>query len=478
MATVELREPVRLNLAQRLALAAYGVLMRLLQPWLRRKLMRRAKAEPGYAHAVPERFGHYGSVAAHEAIPALTTAAAAQARLVWVHAVSLGETRAAAVLISALHKALPGMRLLLTHSTATGRAEGQHLLHPGDLQAWLPWDTPTAVARFLTHFQPRVGVLMETEIWPHLVRGCAQAEVPLVLANARLNERSWRQAQRLAWLAQPAYAGLSAVYAQTADDARRLTALGAHVQGVWGNLKFDAQPDAQRCEAGRRLRQAWRRPVVMLASSREGEEVDFLKKIQSLALDRKQFSASDFDVSSVRWLVVPRHPQRFDEVAELIRQQGFAVARRSQGAMDASQAAEQGIEVQGARPPTVWLGDSLGEMDFYYSLADVALLGGSFQPMGGQNLIEAAACGCPLVLGPHTFNFADAAQAAIQAGAALRVADMNSAVDASVRWLQQPRVREAAAALAQGFVRGAQGAARSTAMAIAAWLNAGGSASG
>ena len=433
---------------QRLALAGYSLLAWLATGLLRRKLRRRARAEPGYALAVEERFGHYD-----------TPASRSGSVLVWLHAVSLGETRAAAILVQALRAQLPGMRLLLTHGTATGRAEGARLLQPGDMQAWLPWDTPGAVRRFLQHFRPTAGVLMETEIWPNLVAACRVHGVPLVLANARLNEKSLRGARRLAWLSRPAYAALSAVWAQTGQDAARLRSLCAPVAGVFGNLKFDAQPDAALLAQGRAWRALQPRPVVMLASSREGEEALWLENIkqkQPAALVDKALTAINSNVLTVpvQWLIVPRHPQRFDEVARLCAAAGLSVSRRSQW-RDAPEAAD------------VWLGDSLGEMALYYGLADAALLGGSFAPLGGQNLIEAIACGCPVLLGPHTFNFAEAAEGAVQAGAALRAADMGAALDQALALVHAGDQRAQMVQRCGAFLAQHQGAAQKTAAAIA-----------
>ncbi|MGC3985830.1 MAG: 3-deoxy-D-manno-octulosonic acid transferase [Pseudorhodoferax sp.] len=413
-------------------LRLYGWLTWLAQPLLRRKLARRAVAEPGYGAHVPERFGHYGQPPS--------------SGWIWVHAVSLGETRAAAVLIAALRERLPGMRLLLTHGTATGRAEGARLLREGDLQVWQPWDTPGATGRFLAQFRPRVGILMETEIWPWLIASCGRAGVPLVLANARLSEKSLQGAQRVPLL-PPAYAALAAAYAQTEDDAARLRAAGAPVAGVFGNLKFDATPDAAQLARGRQWRAAAGRPVVLFASSREGEEAALLALLQ----------ADPAAAAAVQWLIVPRHPQRFDAVADLVRAHGFAVARRS-GWGDAPPA--------GAH--AVWLGDSLGEMALYYGLADMALLGGSFEPLGGQNLIEAAACGCPVLMGPHTFNFAEAAELAEQAGAALRVEDLAQAVQTVQRLVADPGARRQASDASLAFAASHRGAAARTAAAIAA----------
>ncbi|KQP35511.1 3-deoxy-D-manno-octulosonic acid transferase [Pseudorhodoferax sp. Leaf274] len=415
----------------------YGWLTWLAQPLLRRKLARRAAAEPGYGQWTEERFGRYTRPAS--------------SGWVWVHAVSLGETRAAAVLVAALRERLPGMRLLLTHGTATGRAEGARLLRDGDLQAWQPWDTPGATARFLAQFRPQVGILMETEIWPWLIENCRRAGVPVVLANARLSEKSLQGAQRVPLL-PPAYAALAAAYAQTEDDAARLRQAGARVAGVFGNLKFDAAPDAAQLAQGRQWRSAAGKPVVLFASSREGEEAALLALLQADAAA----------AGAVQWLIVPRHPQRFDAVADLVRTHGFAVARRS-GWGDAPPAGSGAI----------WLGDSLGEMALYYGLAEMALLGGSFEPLGGQNLIEAAACGCPVLMGPHTFNFAEAAALAEQAGAALRVADLRDAVGQAQRLARDLPLREKAAQAALGFAAAHRGAAARTADAITSLLGLG-----
>ncbi len=409
------------------ALALYSLLTRLVQPLLRRKLARRALAEPGYGVAVPERFGHYS----HPPVNGV----------LWLHAVSLGETRAAAVLLDALRQRCPDLRLLLTHGTATGRAEGAKLLRPGDLQVWQPWDTPEAVDRLLAHHRPRLGVLMETEVWPNAVAACRRLGVPLVLANARLNDASWRRARRLRSLSGPAYAGLHAVYAQSDADAARLRDLGAPVAAVLGNLKFDARPDPDQCAQGAAWRGQQTRPVVTLASAREGEEMALVVALKAFlgsfpapapvnpGEDATDSGANDSTRTRseplpgpaprlpVQWLVVPRHPQRFDAVASLLQAEGFSVSRRSAWGT-------------GPAAADVWLGDSLGEMALYYSLSDVALLGGSFEPLGGQNLIEAIACGCPVVMGPSVYNFQAAADAALATGAALATVSMQDAVQA------------------------------------------------
>jgi 3-deoxy-D-manno-octulosonic-acid transferase len=412
-----------------------------LVPLLWLKLQLRARREPVYGQAIAERFGYYGETALTGAL--------------WIHAVSLGETRAIRSLVKALRLAHPDLRLLLTHGTATGRSEGVKLLRKGDVQAWLPWDTPAAVGRFLQHFQPRLGVLIDTEVWPNLSAIAQQQGIPLVLVNARLSERSWRKAQRWSALAKPAFSGLSAVWAQTEEDAKRLRSLGAPVNAVMGNLKFDAVPDPKLLATG----QAWRnalsaRPVVLLAISREGEEAIFLQTLQQHPEYLQQ----------AQWWIVPRHPQRFDEVADLLQASGLPLQRRSQWPADVAHTAvpqEVGLV----------LGDSLGEMPLYYGVASVALLGGSFAPLGGQNLIEACACSCPVVMGPHTFNFKQAAEWAIEAQAGLRCTDMATAMATALAIAIDRQLQQQMSQAAQLFASSHQGAVAHCVKALATWLD-------
>lgn len=419
-----------------LARALFSALAWAVQPLLRRKLRRRALAEAGYGVAVPERFGHYQPE---------DLGRDARGRWVWIHSVSLGETRAAAILIKALRERMPNMRLLLTHSTATGREEGAKLLAQGDLQVWLPWDTLGATKRFVEQFRPAVGVLMETEIWPNLIAACANAGIPLALANARLNEKSEAGALKIKPISQPTYGALAAVWAQTEDDARRLRNVGAHVHAVLGNLKFDVQPDAVQLARAEQWRAALPKPVLLFASSREGEEALFIDALKALG----------DQATAVQWLIVPRHPQRFDEVAQLLVDAGFVVSRRSQWQ-------DMPPEPEGA----IWLGDSLGEMALYYGLSSAALMGGSFAPLGGQNLIEALACNCPVLVGPHTFNFSQASEEAVQAGAALRVADMHGALREALALLAHPDRLAAARQRGRQMMQSNRGAAAATAQAI------------
>jgi 3-deoxy-D-manno-octulosonic-acid transferase len=376
----------------------YTFLLRLALPFLLARLWWRGRAEPGYRDAVPERFGIYRTDRPE--------------RLLWIHAVSVGEARAAEPLVRALGRALPEHRILMTCTTAAGRETLKQVYGEAVLIAYLPYDFPESTQGFLEYFRPCLAVLMETEIWPNLLAQCARHGVPVLLANARLSEKSARGYRRLRPLVGPAFASLAAVCAQSAADAERLRALGARAVEVTGNLKFDVEPDAAKLAAGGAWREAVARPVILLASTREGEE--------RLLLDAAP--------AGPLLLLVPRHPRRFDEVAEL------AQSRRSQQPMPAPD-------------DRVHLGDTMGEMAFYYGACDVAIIGGSFAPLGGQNLIEALACGAPVIVGPHMYNFTEATQLALQAGAALQVGDAAGAMRAAAQLLadgaQRGRMSEA-----------------------------------
>ena len=415
-----------------LARVGYSTLLRLLTPAYLLRLWWRGRREPLYRHALAERLG-------------LGYRAAAPGAL-WLHAVSLGETRAAAALVDALRAQRPGLRLLLTHGTATGRQAGKTLLRESDAQCWLPWDTPGAVRRFLRHHRPAAGVLMETEIWPNLLRGAAAERVPMVLANARLSEKSEARGERIGALVRPVAGTLAAVLAQTEADARRLRSFGATRVQVCGNLKFDVSPNPKLLARGLQWRQMLARPVVLAAVTREGEEMPLLQCWAALDAPRPLL------------LLVPRHPQRFDAVADMAADFDFKLQRRS--TWTALPPAE-------ALSADVWLGDSMGEMPLYYAAADVALLGGSFGRFGGQNLIEAAACGCPLVMGPHTYNFSEAAELSLAAGAAVRAAGIEEGVARAVALARNP-ARNDWVQRAFGFAAAHRGAAERMAREVLA----------
>lgn len=422
--------------------ALYTGLLALAAPLFWLGLRRRARREGGEWDILGSgRFGRYPGLSAP--VPG---------RL-WIHAVSLGETRAAKPLIDGLLAA--GTPLLVTHATATAREECARLFAPAIAQgrlelAWLPYDFPRAMAGFLARFRPCAGVLIEREIWPNLVAAAQAAEVPLVLVSARLSARSARGMARLRLLMRPAFAGLDQVLAQTQADARRIAALGAARVSVMGNLKFDVSPADALQERGRRWRAAWGRPVLMFASTREGEEVRFLEAIAE---------TPDLPGNPL-FLLVPRHPERFDDVAAQLANAGLAFARRSRMTEPAALA-----------PDTRWLlGDSVGEMAAYYAAADVAIIGGSFADFGGQNLVEASAAGLPVIVGPSTRNFAQAVEDALEAGAARQVEDASAAVRLALNWLDHPAERQAMREAARAFVAAHRGATQVALAALQPYL--------
>ena len=333
---------------------AYGLLLYLALPFVLLRLGWRARRQPQYAQHMGERFGFYHG----DSVPQ---------PLIWLHAVSVGETRAAEPLVQALRTKYPGHQILLTHMTPTGRDAGLSLFGNDVRRCYLPYDYSGAVRRFLDHFRPQIGLLMETEIWPNLVHTCKARGVPLHLVNARLSEKSFANYQRMHALIADTFGKLTAVAAQTAADAQRFTALGAQHVSVFGNLKFDVEPPPALLAEGARLRaNMGKRQVLLAASTRDGEE-QLLIEHQCHAIK---------ELPNLLLVMVPRHPQRFDEVAALLDKHGVRYQRRSENA-----AIRAGTQVL--------LGDSMGEMFAYYAACDVAFIGGSLLPFGGQNLIEA-----------------------------------------------------------------------------------------
>ena len=385
--------------------ALYTLALRIAAPFILLRLWWLGWREPGYHRHIRERFGYYRDGRGPGPAPR---------PLLWLHAVSVGEARASAVLVRALAAAHPDHDLLLTCTTAAGR-EALKELHGETVQvAWLPYDFPGSARRFLEHFRPRLALLIETELWPNLVAACRAFGVPVLLANARMSEGSALAYGRLPGLAGPTLAALAVVCAQSEADAARLRSLGARRVEVTGNLKFDSTPDAAKSAAGKSWRASLARPVLLLASTREGEEKILLDALP--AWDGKLLV-----------LVVPRHPRRFDEVSAL------AQSRRSSNPLPTPQ-------------DRIHLGDTMGEMDFYCATADVAVIGGSFVPRGGQNLIEACAAGVPVVFGPSMFNFAEAARLAVEAGAAHQAGDAAGGVAEALRLLANAQEREKMAA--------------------------------
>lgn len=365
----------------------YTLAILALLPWALLHLVWRARRQPEYLRHWGERFGVFPPAPGEP--------------LIWIHAVSVGETRAAQPLVAALRKRYPGHRILMTQMTPTGRLTSEAVFGNQVERCYLPYDTPWAVARFLAHFRPVVGIIMETEIWPNLVAGCHGRAIPLLLINARLSAKSARRYGRFPRITAETLAKLAAITAIGEDDARRLRELGAPRVTVCGHIKFDIDPPTEQIARGDEFRRfCGDRPLLLCASTREGEERLILAAWAPLR-GRGMLLA-----------LVPRHPQRFDEVARLAADGGFKIARRSTNA---------------PVPPDadIWIGDSMGEMFGYYAAADAAFIGGSLLEYGSQNLIEACAVGTPVLIGPSIFNFPDTAKAAVACGAAVQIADAN-----------------------------------------------------
>lgn len=412
----------------------YTALLCLLIPLGLAKLLLRSLRQPEYLHHMAERFACY-----HRPRPAEP--------VLWLHCVSVGETHAAIPLVNALRQHYPGYRILLTHATPSGRATGEQLFGGAVERVYLPYDLPGMVARFLGHFRPRLGLILETEVWFNLIEACARHGIPLLLVNARLSEKSARGYARFGALVSQCLHRLTAVAAQTEADAARLRALGALRVAVTGNLKFDVTPPAEAAALGAQLRRLFgpTRAVFLAASTRDGEE--------TLILD----AVAAAKVPGLLTVIVPRHPQRFDEVARLLERRGLRYVRRS-----ANLPAQAGVDVV--------LGDSMGEMFGYYGACDLAFIGGSLLPLGGQNLIEACVMGRPVLIGPHTFNFAEASMQAVACGAARRVQDVAELAAALRQLLADATARQAMAEAGLAFAAANRGATRRTLAIIEKYL--------
>jgi 3-deoxy-D-manno-octulosonic-acid transferase len=398
------------------------------------RLLWRGRKQPGYLRHIGERFGRYSI--------------RPDGPVIWLHAVSVGETRAAEPLARQLEAAYPDHRILLTHMTPTGRDTGLQAFGDRVLRCYLPYDLPWAVHAFLRRFHPRVGVLLETELWPNLIHGCRSHGTPLYLVNARLSERSARGYRHVASLVRDALGALAGIGAQTAADAQRLESLGAHRVDITGNMKFDRGPKPEDLARARHLRTLFgtQRPVFLAASTRDGEEELVLSALGGMP-------------ANLLTVIVPRHPQRFDAVAQALARRGVRFQRRSDDRPIPSDIA-------------VVLGDSMGELFGYYGACDVAFVGGSLLPFGGQNLLEACAVGKPVIVGPHMFNFEEATRLAVEARAAVQIADPQGLGVALAELLRDAPRREQMAKAGLELMRQHQGATVRTVALLNAALKA------
>lgn len=397
----------------------YTLLLYLALPFVPLKLLWRGIKQPEYLQHWGERFGFY-------AIKPLKP-------VIWIHCVSVGETRAAAPLVKILLSQYPQYQILLTHTTPTGRATSQQLFGDDVSRVYLPYDVPFAVRNFVNHFAPKIALIMETELWFNLIDACHRQQIPQLLLNARLSAKSAQGYAKLGRLVQNGLSKLTLIAAQSNDDETRFKLLGATHTMVAGNLKFDATAPAESEALGLQLRAllgGTKRKVLIAASTREGEEPMILDAVQGL------------DVLTV---IVPRHPQRFDEVEALLKERNILYMRRTQ------------IQTPIPANIQVVLGDSMGELYTYYAAADVALVGGSLLKFGGQNLIEAASMGKPILIGKYTYNFAEATKAAVQSGAASQVRDVENLREKIQFLMDNPSKREKMGQAALNFSKASTG---------------------
>ena len=389
-------------------LRLYSLVMGLVLPLALLRLLGRSLKAPAYRRRWRERLGFY---------PERPLASA-----IWIHAVSVGEVQAAQLLIKRLLARYPGQGILVTTTTPTGSSRLRSLFAEQVRHVYMPYDLQWVVRRFLRAVRPRLAVVMETEIWPNMLCLCAAQGIPVVLANARLSERSARGYARFGSFARTTLRRFAAIAAQGPADAQRFLALGvepAKIE-VTGSLKFDLAPPASLQEQAEAMRRAWgpERPVWVAASTHEGEEGPVL---EAHARVRERLPRTLL-------VLVPRHPERFERVGALVARRGLSLVRRSEAAVcDAATA--------------VFLGDTMGELPVFLAAADAAFIGGSLVPVGGHNLLEAAAAGVPVVVGPHVFNFAEITALLVQEGAALQVSDAEQLAQLMGGWLSDAAQR-------------------------------------
>jgi 3-deoxy-D-manno-octulosonic-acid transferase len=406
--------------------ATWSIVVYLLLPYVVGNLVWRGLRYPAYWHRWPERFGFVASLAPQRAI--------------WVHAVSVGEVRSAAPLVTALLERYPAHRLVVTTMTPTGSAQVREIFGDRVSHCYVPYDFPDAVRRFLDRVRPEAAVIAETEFWPNIFAECGRRRIPLLLVNGRVSQASLRGYLRVPGLAREMLGNADLLCAQTRVDAQRLRNLGAPEQllHVTGNLKFDVELPIRLLEEARELRGHWgrERPVWIAASTHGGEERKVLEAFASLRAI----------YTDLLLVLVPRHPERFHAAARLCRRRGYTVALRSR--------------TPGPLPPgtQVLVGDTMGELQRLYAAADVAFIGGSLVPHGGQNPLEACAVSVPVVFGPHMFHFEEISAMALERGAARQVHDVADLVAAVALYFEQPDLRKAAGRAAYTLVTENRGA--------------------
>ena len=407
-------------------------------PFLLARLLWRGLRNSDYWRRIGERFG-------------LGARIGSERGCVWIHAVSVGEVQAAAPIVKALKNRFPGETIVVTSTTPTGAARISKAFGGAVVHRYFPFDLPGAMARFLDRVQPRVAIIMETEIWPNLLAQCRVRGVPVVLANVRLSERSVAGYRRFRRLFAPALGGVAAIAVQSDEDARRIASIGARpdVINVTGSTKFDVPILASLREEAAALRRTWglSRGIWIAASTHEGEEDQVFDAFEQV-LDRLPGSLL---------VLVPRHPERFKEAAALARRRGFSPVMRSRRTADCS----------GAQ---VFIGDTMGELPLFYAAADVAFVGGTLVERGGHNMLEPAALGLPVLFGPNVFNFAEISRRLVEAGGAETVSDSASLGRAVIGYLSDADLRHTTGGKGRAFVESNRGAGDHVLAMISAYL--------
>ncbi len=404
----------------------YTLFHYLMLPALFLRLAWRGRRNPGYWRRWSERLG-FSAVIPEER------------KVVWIHAVSVGEVQASLPIIDAVRKRLPEATLLVTTTTPTGSSRVEQSLGEGVTHCYLPYDLPGPVQRFLDRTHPSLSVIMETELWPNLFHACRRRSIPVLLANVRLSERSASGYRRFPSLAREMLEGVSQIAAQGEQDAERLIALGADPARltVTGSVKFDVHipPSLREEAASLRRRFGSGRSVWIAASTHDGEEREVLEAFQRV---RER-------ISEMLLILVPRHPERFSTVEALVKRAGWRHALRS------------------TTPPSledvdVLVGDTMGELQMMYAASDVAFVGGSLVPVGGHNMLEPAALGIPVIVGPHVFNFQEISERLLSLGIARRVSGSVALADAVEALLKDANQRHNVGEAAKQFVERNRGA--------------------
>lgn len=404
----------------------YSILLYLLTPIVLLRLLLKSIKAPRYRQRIGERFGLIKDISSNQ--------------LIWIHAVSVGEFIAATPLIKRIRSEFPDYKILITTTTPTGSERVQATFADEVEHCYLPYDLPSAVNLFLRRVKPSLALIMETEIWPNLYSQVKRRSIPLLIANARLSEKSFNGYQKLSGLVGEALANVDVVCARDKLDVERFKALASnHVEiTAVGNIKFDVNLDSKQKDQGFKFKKQFLgagRRVLVAASTHAGEEevvldafVKILDKFPDLLL-----------------LIVPRHPERFMDVAELCEKSGFSVVTRSGG---------QKV----TEDTSIYIGNSMGEMMLYFSTADIAYIGGSLVPVGGHNMLEAMVLGVPCISGPHVHNFQDIAEQMVQRGAGFIVNDQIELANKVTEILASNTISDEVAANALDFIDDNRGA--------------------